>query len=184
MTEKQKMLAGQLYLASDCELTNERQNARRITRLYNASTETQQEYRTQLLRELFGRMGENVYIEPSFRCDYGYNIKVGSNFYANFDCIILDVCEVNIGDNVFFAPRVNIYTAAHPVEAQARNSLLELGKPVNIGNSVWLGGGTIVLPGVTIGDNSVIGAGSVVTRDIPSNVVAAGNPCRVLRQLP
>ena len=184
MSEKQKMLAGELYIASDPILTAERLNARRLTRLYNSTTEEEQDRRTEIITELFGEVGENVFIEPNFRCDYGYNIKVGNNFYANFDCAILDVCEVKIGNNVFFAPNVNIYTASHPLEADIRDSMLEFGKPVTIGNSVWIGGGTIVLPNVTIGDKTVIGAGSVVTRDIPSGVVAVGNPCRVLREVP
>ncbi|MCL2109169.1 MAG: sugar O-acetyltransferase [Oscillospiraceae bacterium] len=186
MTEKQKMLAGELYLAyteSDLTLTNERRNARRLTRLFNATTEEEFHRRTEILHELFGAIGDECYIEPSFKCDYGYNIKVGNNFYANYDCVILDVCEVNIGDNVFLAPGVHIYTAAHPLEAEIRNSLLEYGKPVTIGNSVWLGGKVIVLPGVTIGDGSVIGAGSVVTKDVPCGVVAAGNPCRVIKKI-
>lgn len=183
MTEKEKMLAGELYIANGTELTAERQNARRLTRLYNATAEEEQDYRSELIKELFGSVGAGVYIEPTFRCDYGYNIKVGNEFYANFDCVILDVCDVNIGNNVFFGPRVNIYTAAHPLEAEVRNSLLEYGKPVAIGNSVWIGGGAVILPGVTIGDNSVIGAGSVVTKDVPSGVVAVGNPCRILRKI-
>jgi len=177
------MLAGELYIAYDPELIAERENARRLTRLYNATTEQELEYRTELIRELFGAIGDNVFIEPTFRCDYGYNIKAGDNFYVNFDCVILDGCEVNIGDNVMFAPRVNIYTAAHPIDAKMRDGLWEFGKPVNIGNSVWLGGGVIILPGVTIGDGSVIGAGSVVTKDIPAGVVAVGNPCKVVKQI-
>ena len=186
MTEKQKMLTGKLYLAyteNDLTLTNERRNARRLTRLFNTTTEEEFHRRTEILHKLFGAIGEECYIEPSFKCDYGYNIKVGNNFYANYDCVILDACEVNIGDNVFLAPGVHIYTAAHPLEAEVRNSLLEYGKPVTIGNSVWLGGGVIVLPGVNIGDESVIGAGSVVTKDVPSGVVAAGNPCRVIKKI-
>jgi len=180
------MLAGKPYLAyteDDLTLFNERQNARRLTRLYNATTEEEFDRRAEILRELFGAIGDECYIEPSFKCDYGYNIKVGNNFYANFDCVILDVCEVNIGNNAFLAPGVHIYTAAHPLEAEARNTLSEYGKPVTIGNSVWLGGGVIILPGVTIGDRTVIGAGSVVTKDIPSGVVAAGNPCRVVKPI-
>ena len=186
MTEKQKMLAGELYLAyteNDLTLTNERRNARRLTRLFNATTEEEFDRRSEILHELFGAIGDECYVEPSFKCDYGYNIKVGNNFYANYDCVILDVCEVNIGDNVFLAPGVHIYTDAHPLEAEIRNSLLEYGKPVTIGNSVWLGGGVIVLLGITIGDGSVIGAGSVVTKDVPSGVVAVGNPCRVIRKI-
>ena len=183
MTEKEKMLAGELYMASDPKLTAERQRARSITRLYNSTSEDEQDCRNRLIRQLFGKVGNNVYVESTFRCDYGYNIKVGDNFYANFDCIILDVREVNIGNNVFLAPGVNIYTATHPLEAKIRESLMEYGKPVNIGNNVWVGGGAIILPGVTIGDNAVIGAGSVITKDVPPGVVVAGNPCRVLRKI-
>ena len=183
MSEKQKMLAGELYTASDPTLTAERLNARRLTRLYNSTTEEEQDLRAEIITELFGDVGKNVFIEPNFRCDYGYNIKVGNDFYANFDCVILDVCKVKIGNNVFFAPNVNVYTAAHPLEANIRDSMLEFGKPVTIGNSVWIGGGTIILPNVTIGDKTVIGAGSVVTRDVPSGVVAVGNPCKILREI-
>ena len=183
MAQKQKMLAGELYLASDPELTAERLNARRLTRLYNATLETEQDRRTEILRELFGAMGKNCFIEPTLKVDYGYNIKVGNNFYANFDCVILDVCEVNIGNNVFLAPGVHIYTATHPLEASIRDSLLEFGKPVTVGNSVWIGGGSIILPGVTIGDKSVIGAGSVVTKDVPAGVVAVGNPAKIIKEI-
>jgi len=177
------MLTGELYTASDHTLSAERQNARRLTRLYNATKEDEHDRRTEIIRELFGAVGKNYYIEPIFRCDYGYNIKVGNDFYANFDCVILDVCEVNIGNNVFFAPRVHIYTATHPLESEIRDTLLEYGKPVNIGNSVWVGGGAIILPGITIGDKSVIGAGSVVTKDVPSGVVVTGNPCRIIKNI-
>ena len=183
MTEREKMLAGELYLAGDAELTELRQRARRLTRLYNSTTEDEGERRTKILGELFGSMGKNIYIEPTFRCDYGGNISVGDNFYANFDCIILDVCKVTIGSNAFLAPRVGIYTATHPLDAATRNTLLEYGKPITIGNSVWIGGNAVILPGVTIGDNTVIGAGSVVTKDIPANVVAVGNPCRAVRKI-
>lgn len=136
-----------------------------------------------MLKQLFKSVGKNIYIEPSFHCDYGSNISVGNNFYANYDCIILDVCDVSIGNNVFLAPRVSIFTAGHPIDADVRNELLEFGKPVTIGNSVWIGGNTVINPGVTIGNNVVIGSGSVVTKDIPDNVIAVGNPCRVLREI-
>ena len=132
---------------------------------------------------LCGRTGQHLHIEEPFHCDLGYNIEVGEWFYANYNCVILDVCRVTIGDNVMFAPNVAIYAAGHPVHPAARNSGYEYGQPVAIGNNVWLGGNTVVTPGVTIGDNVVVGAGSVVTRDIPANVVAAGNPCRVLRAI-
>jgi maltose O-acetyltransferase len=182
MTEKEKMLSGGLYTLDD-ELWRGLRNARRLTRLYNATAEDETERRRELLSELFGRIGEKIYIEPPFRCDYGGNISVGENFYANFDCIILDVCKVTIGNNVFFGPRVCVYTAGHPIDAAARNALLEFGKPVTIGDSVWIGGNTVINPGVTIGSNVVIGSGSVVTKNIPDNTVAVGNPCRVLRAI-
>lgn len=180
-TEKEKMLAGQLYLSSDRELVQERENARRLIRLFNDSLATELSKRTKILRELFGTTGENIYIEPTFRCDYGYNIHVGENFYANFGCVILDVNEVNIGKNALLAPYVQIYTAYHPIDVKTRISGLELGAPVKIGDNVWIGGGAIINPGVTIGDNVVIGSGSVVTKDIPPNVVIAGNPCRIIQ---
>ncbi len=181
-TERQKMLAGELYLASNPELTALRKNARRLMRLINATTEEEIERRNALFRELFGSIGGNFEIEPPFFCDYGSNIRIGSKFFMNYDCVILDVCEVRIGDSVFLGPGVHIYAATHPVDAALRCSGPELGAPVTIGNRVWIGGGSIICPGVTIGDDSVIGAGSVVVRDIPAGVVAAGNPCRVVRR--
>lgn len=182
-TNKENMLAGKLYMAGGEELAKDNKRSRMLTRLFNNTTEEQIEYRTQLLKELFESTGESLYIEPPFRCDYGSNITVGNNFYANFDCIILDVAKVTIGDNVFFAPRVGVYTAGHPIDAGVRNTLLEFGKPVTIGNNVWVGGNVVINPGVTIGNNVVIGSGAVVTKDIPDNVIAAGNPCRVLREI-
>lgn len=182
-SEKELMLSGELYKALDDELFKDSRKARRLTRLFNNSNEDDLEYRTDLLKQLFKSVGENIYIEPTFRCDYGSNISVGDNFFANYDCIILDVCDVNIGNNAFFAPRVCIFTASHPIDADVRNELLEFGKPVTIGNSVWIGGNTVINPGVTIGNNVVIGSGSVVTKDIPDNVIAVGNPCRVLRKI-
>lgn len=183
MTEKELMLAGKLYTAREEELAADCKRSRQLTRLFNNSTEEQGGYRVQLLKELFRKTGENIYIEPPFRCDYGGNITVGENFYANFDCIILDVNEVVIGDNVLFAPRVCVYTAGHPIDAEIRNSGVEFGLKVVIGNDVWIGGSTVINPGVTIGNNVVIGSGSVVTKDIPDGVVAAGNPCRVIRKI-
>ena len=183
MTEKELMLSGQLYIAKDEELTEEFMRAKRLTRLFNNTTEEEAEYRAQLLKELFGKTGENLYIEPSFRCDYGKNISIGDNFYANYDCIIVDVCSESIGDNVFWGPRVCVYTAGHPIDAGIRNTQLEFGSKVSIGNNVWIGGSTVINPGVSIGDNVVIGSGAVVTKDIPSGVIAAGCPCRVLREI-
>jgi maltose O-acetyltransferase len=182
MTEKEKILSGSLYTV-DGELRRGLLNARKITRQYNATTEDEAEIRKKLLSELFARIGENIYIEPPFRCDYGSNIFIGENFYANYDCVILDVNRVTIGSNVKFGPRVCVYTAGHPIDARVRRSLLEFGKPVTIGDDVWVGGNAVINPGVTIGNNVVIGSGSVVTKNIPDNVVAAGNPCRVLRPI-
>jgi maltose O-acetyltransferase len=182
-TEKQKMLAGELYWAADAELVAGRRRAARLTREYNATTEEEMERRSLLLQELFGQVGPKIYIEPPFRCDYGSNIYAGENVYMNFGCIILDCSTVKLGDNLLCAPNVQIYAAHHPVSPAERLTGLELASPVTIGNNVWLGGGVIVCPGVTIGDNTTIGAGSVVTKDIPANVVAVGNPCRVIREL-
>lgn len=181
MTEKEKMLCGKLYIAQGEELKNDNLRARKLTRLFNGTTEEESEYRVELLKELFQSTGEHIYIEPSFRCDYGSHISIGENFYANYDCIIIDVCDVTIGDNVFFGPRVGIYTAGHPIDAEVRNTNLEYGKPITIGNSVWVGANTIINPGVSVGNNVIIGSGSVVTKNIPDNVIAVGNPCRVLR---
>ncbi|MGE6260411.1 maltose O-acetyltransferase [Heyndrickxia sporothermodurans] len=182
-SEKEKMIAGELYLASDQNLVEERLFARKLTREYNETLETELEKRTFILKKLLGATGENIYIEPTFKCDYGYNISVGENFYANFDCVILDVCPVKIGNNCMIAPGVHIYTATHPLDAETRNSGKEYGKPVFIGNNVWIGGRSIVNPGVTIGDNVVIASGSVVTKDVPDNVVVGGNPAKVIKKI-
>ena len=183
MTQRERMLSGGLYSAADPELFRLRQEARRLTRLYNQSAEDQPEERRRLLEALLGGVGENAFLEPPFRCDYGGNITVGRDFYANDDCIILDVCPVTIGDRVLFGPRVGLYGAGHPLDPEVRAGGLENGGPITIGDDVWLGGGVVVLPGVTIGAGAVIAAGAMVTRDIPSGVLAAGVPCRVLRPL-
>jgi len=183
MTEKERMLRGELYVSHDEELKRDRQIARKLTKLFNETTEEEPEYRRELLKKLFQSTGEHIFIEPPFRCDYGSHIRIGDYFYANYDCIILDVCDVTIGDHVFFGPRVGVYTAAHPIDAEVRNANLEYGRPITIGNSVWIGADTVINPGVTIGNNVVIGSGSVVTRDMPDDVIAAGNPCRVLRPI-
>jgi maltose O-acetyltransferase len=182
-SEKEKMIAGELYLASDPELVKDRLNARRLTRLFNESLETEIVKRTEILRELFGSTGESFFIEPNFRCDYGYNIHIGENFFANFDCVFLDVCKIQIGDNCMLGPGVHIYTATHPIHPERRNSGLEYGMPVEIGNNVWIGGGAIINPGVSIGNNVVIASFSVVTRDVPDNVVVGGNPARIIKQI-
>lgn len=183
MTEKERMLAGKLYSDHDPELQSNKARSRRLIRLFNNTTEEQYPYREQLLKELFGSTGEHIYIEPPFRCDYGCNTYIGENFYANFDCIILDVAEVHIGNNVLLGPRTCLFTPWHPIDADVRNLKIEGGKPIHIGDNVWFGGGVIVNPGVTIGSNVVIGSGSVVTHDIPDNVIAAGNPCHILREI-
>lgn len=183
MTEKERMLSGRLYIAQGDEIVNGILRARKLVREFNDSDEMAFERRDEILRELFGHIGEGSSLNPPFRCDYGSNISVGDHFFANYDCIFIDVCPITIGDNVFFGPRVCLYTAGHPIDADVRNMNLEYGKPISIGNNVWFGGNVVVNPGVTIGDNVVIGSGSIVTKDIPSGVIAAGNPCRVLREI-
>lgn len=183
MTEKEKMLLGMMYCPVDKQLKEEMRQSRVLTRLYNRTTEEEMEYREEILRKLLGSAGKAPYIEPPFHCDYGRNIYVGDYFYANYDLIVLDVCDVRIGDNVMFGPRVGIYAAGHPLDADVRNFGIEFGKPVTIGNNVWVGGNVVLNPGVTIGDNVIIGSGSVVTKDIPANTIAVGNPCKVLREL-
>lgn len=181
-TEKEKMIAGQLYDGSDPELVEDRLRMRELCQsLANLSPRATTQEKETLLAQIFAQETD-VYITPPFFCDYGYNIKLGKRVYFNFNCVILDVVEVRIGDNVLFGPAVQIYTATHPMDAQERRSWLESGKPISIGNDVWVGGGAIICPGVTVGDGTVIGAGSVVTKDIPAGVIAAGNPCRVIRK--
>jgi maltose O-acetyltransferase len=177
------MLAGELYLASDPELVAARKRARKLTRAYNATTEEEIEKRAALLAELFATVVRDVEIEPPFRCDYGTNIRLGRRVYMNMGCVILDCNRVTIGDNVLFGPDVHVYAATHPVDPEVRQRGGELALPVTIGDDVWVGGGAILSAGVTIGSNTTIGAGSVVVRDVPANVVAAGNPCRVVREL-
>ena len=180
MTEKEKMLAGELYYASDEELTKEHNIAQRILWKFNNSPE---ENRSEILKELFGSTGENFCIKPNFRCDYGYNISIGKNFFTNHNTVILDGGKVTFGDNVFIAPNCGFYTAGHPIDSERRNKGLEYAYPITVGNNVWIGAGVQVMPGVTIGNNVVIGGGSVVVKDIPSNSVAVGNPCKVIHQI-
>lgn len=182
-SEKQKMLDGELYEPWDSQLMEERKQARCLTRMLNLTTEEEGEERVAAIKRLFGSTGESVYLEPNFRCDYGYNIHVGNHFFANFDCVILDVCEVRFGENCMLAPGVHIYTATHPVNPVERNKGLEFGKPVKIGDNCWIGGGAIINPGVRIGDNVVIASGAVVTKDVPSNVVVGGNPARIIKEI-
>ncbi|HEX2210378.1 MAG TPA: sugar O-acetyltransferase [Longimicrobium sp.] len=183
MTEMEKMLAGELYDAQDPQLVAERRRARGLLRALNALRDEERDARLGIIRELVGAAGEGVWIEPPFFCDYGGNIHLGARVFFNFNCVVLDVARVTIGSDTKFGPAVQIYTATHPLHFQERRAGLEAGKPVTIGSDVWVGGGAIILPGVTIGHRSVIGAGSVVTRDVPDGVFAAGNPCRVVRLL-
>ncbi|EUJ28226.1 acetyltransferase [Listeria floridensis FSL S10-1187] len=179
--EVDKMLAGEMYDPSDHELAHGRSRARKLMREINEAMD--RNTRSELLKRLFGKTGESVYAEPNVRVDYGSNIYLGENFYANFDCVILDVCEVHIGDNCMLAPGVHIYTATHPLNAAERNSGLEFGKPVSIGDNAWIGGRAIINPGVTLGDNVVVASGAVVTKSFGDNVVIGGNPARVIKQI-
>ncbi len=181
-TEKQKMLAGELYDAMDPELVAARTRARDLCQALNGSREADTETRRRILTDLFGKGGDSVWMQPPFYCDYGFNIELGERVFFNFNCVVLDVCTVRIGSFTLFGPAVQIYTPLHPLDAELRRRE-EYGKPVEIGSDVWVGGGAIILPGVRIGDRAVIGAGSVVTRDIPADTFAAGNPCRVIRSL-
>jgi maltose O-acetyltransferase len=182
LTERQKMLAGELYDPMDPELVSARDRARDLCQDLNASREAEQDRRRKLLGALFGQGGDTVWMQPPFFCDYGANIELGERVFFNFNCIVLDVCKVKIGSFTLFGPAVQIYTPVHPLNAELRRRE-EYGKPVEIGSDVWVGGGAIILPGVKIGARAVIGAGSVVTRDVPDAVFAAGNPCRVVRDI-
>jgi maltose O-acetyltransferase len=179
-TEREKMLAGELYDALDPELVALRGRARDLCHELNASSESEIERRRAILVELLGEGGDSLWLQPPFYCDYGSNIRLGQRVFFNFNCIVLDVCEVRVGDFTQFGPGVQILTPLHPMDAALRRSQ-EFGKPVAIGSDVWVGAGALILPGVRIGSRTVIGAGSVVTRDLPDDVFAAGNPCRVIR---
>jgi maltose O-acetyltransferase len=181
-TELEKMLAGEPYDSLDAELVRRRERARDLCWELNATKESEQTARRALLEQLLGSGGDSAWIQPPFFCDYGSNIRLGQKVYFNFNCVVLDVCEVSIGEFTMFGPAVQIYTASHPLDAAERRRA-EHGKAIEIGADCWIGGGAIILPGVKIGCKSVIGAGSVVTRDVPDGVVAAGNPCRVLRAI-
>ena len=181
-TEKEKMLAGELYDPLDAELVRARDRARDLCQELNATRERDQKVRRSILTQLFGRGGESVWMQPPFFCDYGSNILLGERVFFNFNCVVLDVCLVQIGDFTLFGPAVQIYTATHPMNAELRRKQ-EFARAIEIGSDVWVGGGAIICPGVKIGSKTVIGAGSVVTRDIPERVFAAGNPCRVIREI-
>lgn len=181
-SEKEKMLAGDLYRADDPELLADSQRADRLMRAYNATGADEPERRTALLAELLGAVGEGTMVRPPFHCDYGSNIRLGRGVFMNFGCVLLDVVGIDVGDGCKIGPMVQIYTADHPRDPDVRRGGLESGVPVRIGRNVWIGGGAIILPGVTIGDDAIVGAGGVVTRDVPKGATVAGNPARVIRR--
>lgn len=182
-SEKEKMLAGELYDPLDPQLSEERTKARFLIKALNESREDEPEERARILKELMPNAGTGLWLQPPFYCDYGYNMILGEKVFFNFNCVVLDVAPVTVGNRTLFGPNVQIYTATHPMDHKARASGFEAAKPINIGEDVWIGGGAIICPGVAIGGRTVIGAGSVVTKDIPASVFAAGNPCRVIRGL-
>ncbi|MBA2117933.1 sugar O-acetyltransferase [Bremerella alba] len=181
-SEREKMLRGELYRADDADLVAARAKARELCYRLHHEQRGDVQSRQRILVELLGAGGATATIEPPFQCDYGRNIHLGENVYFNFNCVVLDVCRVTIGDHTLIGPSVQIYTATHPLQAKLRREQ-EFGKPITIGSDVWIGGGAILCPGVTVGDRTVIGAGSVVTKDLPPDVFAAGNPCRVIREI-
>jgi maltose O-acetyltransferase len=180
---KQRMLAGELYLANDPELVAERARAAALLERYNATPDAEPDERARLLRDLLGEVGEGVVVKSTFRCDYGYNVSVGAGTFVNYGCVMLDVVSIRIGAACQLASGVQLLAATHPVDPQARRLGWEYGQPITIGDNVWLGGGVIVCPGVTIGADTVVGAGAIVTRDLPAGVVAVGNPARVQREI-
>ena len=182
-TEKDKMLSGELYCGNDKELLDERRHAQRLLARYNETPDNGQGLRGVLLRDLLGLVGQETVVLPPFACDYGYNIRLGRNVFINYRCIFLDCAPIIVGDDVQIAPAVQLYTAQHPIDATMRRSGLESASPIRIGSDVWIGGGAIILPGVTIGDRSVVGAGSVVVHDVPRDSLVVGNPARIVRTL-
>jgi maltose O-acetyltransferase len=182
-TEKDKMLAGELYYSADATLVAERRHAQHVLARYNAISDGDPHLLISLLREFMGAVGEGTAIMPMFTCDYGYNIRLGRNVFINYHCIFLDCARIEIGDDVQIGPAVQLYTAQHPLDAAVRRSYLESASPIRISNDVWIGGAAVVLPGVTIGDRAVVGAGAVVVRDVPPDTVVVGNPARVVRTL-
>lgn len=181
-SEKEKMLAGDLYRADDPELVAGQRRAQRLLHAYNATVIDETARRMEILRDLLGGIGVDAVVRPPFYCDYGYNIRLGSGVFLNFGCVLLDVAEIVIGNGCQIGPAVQIYAADHPRDPALRRAGLENGKPVRIGGNVWIGGGAIILPGITIGEDAVIGAGSVVTRDVPPGATVMGNPARAARQ--
>lgn len=182
-SEREKMLAGELYCSIDPELNAIRRTARDLVLRLNQSRDEETGLRNEIYSKLFKRFGEGLWIEPPFSCDYGVNISIGNRVFINFNCVILDVCEVHIGDFSMFGPAVQIYTATHPLDWRVRRESLEFGKPIHIGTDVWIGGSAVICPGVTIGDRAVVGAGSVVRKDVPAGTVVAGNPARIIREI-
>lgn len=182
-TEMEKMRDGELFWNSDKEIGEVKKRARALADRYNATTEDEPEKRLALLKELFGDCTDDIFIKPPFHCDYGFNIHVGKSFFANFDCVMLDAAPITIGDNCLLGPQTCFYTVNHPMDAKTRVANYVYGRPITIGDNVWFGGNCVVLSGVTIGNNAVIGAGSIVTKDVPANAVVAGNPARVLRYI-
>ena len=182
-TEKQKMLAGEYYHSGDIELLKERSFAKSLTHKYNLLLPDEQDEKLRILDQLLAKIGKGSSIEPTFRCDYGYNISIGDHVFINFDCVMLDTCEIVIGNNVLIAPGVHLYTAGHPLDVETRIKDIEFGKPISIGNNVWIGGRAIINPGVTVGDNAVIASGAIVTTDVPANVVVAGVPAKVIKMI-
>jgi len=182
-TEKEKMLSGELYNALDQQLSDERLKTRLLIKALNDTREDEVIERRKILQQLIPHAGAELWLQPPFYCDYGSNIKTGEKVFFNFNCVVLDVMQVTIGSRTMFGPNVQIYTATHPINYKERASGLEYAKPISIGEDVWVGGSAVICPGVTIGNRTIIGAGSVVTKDIPDDVFAAGNPCRVIRKL-
>ena len=182
-TEKEKMLAGERYDPSDPELVAERERARELVRAYNRTGPGAQARRRVVLDELLGSVGESIVVEPQFRCDYGSQLHVGDGFFANFGCVFLDVCRIEFGDRCLLGPGVHVYTATHSLDPAERAAGIEYGKPVTVGDDVWLGGRAVLNPGVTVGDRSVVASGSVVTDDVPAGVVVRGNPATVVREI-
>ena len=182
-SEKEKMISGEFYMPWKEDLPKERMHAKEVVFEYNNLNPKEKDKRKELLRELFSNSPKEFLIEPPFRCDYGYNILWGENSYANYNLTILDCAKVTIGENVLIGPNVGIFTASHPINPVDRKSGLESAQPITICDNVWIGGGSIINPGVTIGENSIIGSGSVVTKDIPKNVIAVGNPCKVIKEI-
>lgn len=181
--EREKMISGEMYDPSDEQLVKDREAAKIFCKEYNLTDDTNYDLRKKMIQNFLGKTGDKLHIESNFRVEYGYNIEIGENFYSNYDCLLLDICPIIIGDNAMLAPGVHIYSATHPLDPEERNSGKEYGKPVKIGNNVWIGGRSVIAPGVTLGDNVVVAAGSVVTKSFPDNVVIGGNPAKIIKYI-